>query len=79
MTNGKQLPAFPLEADPGTEPWPQRWGGESVTTLPPWRLLYCKRVIKIMYTLRWWLHFFANILGLLLQSDPCHGIMGSSF
>ena len=24
-TNGKQLPAFPLEALPGTEPWPQRW------------------------------------------------------
>ena len=24
-TNGKQLPAFPLEAIPGTEPWPQRW------------------------------------------------------
>ena len=24
-TNGKQLPAFPLEAVPGTEPWPQRW------------------------------------------------------
>ena len=24
-TNAKQLPAFPLEAMPGTEPWPQRW------------------------------------------------------
>ena len=24
-TNGKQLPAFPLEAVPGTEPRPQRW------------------------------------------------------
>ena len=24
-TNGKQLPAFPLEAVPGTVPWPQRW------------------------------------------------------
>ena len=24
-TNGKQLPAFPLEAIPGTEPRPQRW------------------------------------------------------
>ena len=24
-TNGKQLPAFKLEAVPGTEPWPQRW------------------------------------------------------
>ena len=24
-TNSKQLPAFPLEAVLGTEPWPQRW------------------------------------------------------
>ena len=24
-TNGKQLPAFPLEVGPGTEPRPQRW------------------------------------------------------
>ena len=26
LTNGKQLQAFPLEAVPGTEPRPQRWG-----------------------------------------------------
>ena len=25
LTNGKQLPAFPLEAVSGTEPWPQMW------------------------------------------------------
>ena len=25
LTNGKQLPAFQLEAMPGTEPQPQRW------------------------------------------------------
>ena len=24
-TNGKQLPAFPLKAMTGIEPWPQRW------------------------------------------------------
>ena len=24
-TNGKQIPAFPLEAGPGTKPRPQRW------------------------------------------------------
>ena len=30
-TNGKQLPAFPLEAVPGIEPQPQRWEA-SVTT-----------------------------------------------
>ena len=29
-TNGKQLPAFPLEAMPGTEPWPQREVGGSI-------------------------------------------------
>ena len=34
-TNGKQLPAFPLEAIQGIEPRPQRWEA-SVTTLPPW-------------------------------------------
>ena len=26
-TNGKQLPAFPIEVVRGTEPWPQRWEG----------------------------------------------------
>ena len=31
-TNGKQLPAFPLEAVPGTEARPQRW---KVRVLPP--------------------------------------------
>ena len=25
LTNGKQLPAFPLKAVTGIEPWPQRW------------------------------------------------------
>ena len=35
-TNDKQLPAFPLEAMPGTEPPASEVGGESVTTLPPW-------------------------------------------
>ena len=36
LTNGKQLPAFPLEAMPGIEPRASEVGGESVTTLPPW-------------------------------------------
>ena len=35
-TNSKQLPAFPLEAMPGTETPASEVGGESVTTLPPW-------------------------------------------
>ena len=38
--NGKQLPAFPLEAVPGIEPRPQRWE-VSVTTLPPWPPFPC--------------------------------------
>ena len=33
-TNGKQLPAFLLEAGLGTEPQSQV-GGESITALPP--------------------------------------------
>ena len=37
-TNSKQLPAFPLEAMPGTEPPASEVGGESVTTLPSWSL-----------------------------------------
>ena len=38
LTNGKQLPAFPLQAVTGIEPRPQRWEAESVITLPPWPL-----------------------------------------
>ena len=34
-TNGKQLPAFPLETVPGIEPRPQRWEAR-VLPLPPW-------------------------------------------
>ena len=37
-TNGKQLPAFPLEAMAGIEPRPQRWEARVFTTLPPWPL-----------------------------------------
>ena len=36
-TSGKQLPAFPLEARPGTEPPPQRWEARvlhSATVVP---------------------------------------------
>ena len=39
LTNGKQLPAFPLEAMMGIEPPASEVGGESVTTLPPWPLM----------------------------------------
>ena len=42
-TNGKQLPAFPLEAVPGTEPWPQRWGARVLPLWPP-ILLFIGRI-----------------------------------
>ena len=44
-TNGKQLPAFPLEAVPGIKPRSQEVGGESVTTLPPWPL---NKILKLI-------------------------------
>ena len=49
LTNGKQLPAFPLEAGSGTEPRLQsEVGGESVTTLPPWpQWAVCKDNYKL--------------------------------
>ena len=43
-TNGKQLPAFPLEAVPGTKHWPQRW---KARVLP---LCYCGPIILLMLT-----------------------------
>ena len=43
-TNGKQLPAFPLEAMPGIEPRPQRW---EARVLP-----LCHRGPKLAVTLR---------------------------
>ena len=47
-TNGKQLPAFPLEAVTGIEPQASEVGGESVTTLPPWpRYIYVKYTDKL--------------------------------
>ena len=39
LTNGKQLPAFPLKAVTGIEPPTSEVGGESVTTRPPWPLM----------------------------------------
>ena len=36
LTNGKQLPAFPLEAVSGIEPQPQRWEGRVLTILSWW-------------------------------------------
>ena len=33
-TNGKQLPAFPLEAMPGTEPQPHRWETRELPVTP---------------------------------------------
>ena len=47
-TNGKQLPAFPLEAVPGTQPQPQRWEARVIP------LCHCgpfKLYIEMMLTL----------------------------
>ena len=44
-TNGKQLPAFPLEAVTGIEPRASEVGGESVTTQPPWPLVFKLQLI----------------------------------
>ena len=38
LTNGKQLPAFPLKVGASTKPRSHRWEA-SVTTLPPWPLI----------------------------------------
>ena len=47
-TDGKQLPAFPLEAVLGTEPRPQRWeAGESVPTLTLWALMYSRTNLPV--------------------------------
>ena len=46
-TNGKQLPAFPLEAVPGTEPRPQRW---EVRVLPLCHRGPTKLTVKWMHT-----------------------------
>ena len=45
-TNGKQLPAFPLEAMPGSEPRPQRWEARVLPLchrgpLPTTNVAYC--------------------------------------
>ena len=49
-TNGKQLPAFPLEAMTGTEPRPQRWE-VSVTILPPWPLEGQRKPVQLVWSM----------------------------
>ena len=44
-TNGKQLPAFPLEVEQETEPQPQEVGGKSVTRFPWLKLVFEKNII----------------------------------
>ena len=48
-TNGKQLPAFPLETVPGTKPRPQRWEARVV---PLCHCGLCATHICILYILR---------------------------
>ena len=63
-TNGKQLPAFPLEAMPGTEPRRQRW---EVTTLPPWPLYNMLKAI-----LNCIVYFYSAQYLHVLQDSKCY-------
>ena len=60
LTNGQQLPAFPLEAVPGTEPRPQRWEARVLhsATVPSHNLLkmcncYFRKAYKTMASFRY--------------------------
>ena len=52
LTNGKQLPVFPLEAVPGTEPRPQRWEARV--------LLLCHCGPEMIYRLKYFQKFYQN-------------------
>ena len=54
-TNGKQLPALPLEAVPGTEPRPQRWEARVLSLchhgpLEPYKvfIIYFFKIVNIL-------------------------------
>ena len=61
-TNGKHLPAFPLEAVPGIEPRPQRW---EVRVLP-----LCHRGPRLIYdNLETW-----DNTGVIVATPACEAI-----
>ena len=51
-TNGKQLPAFPLEAVPGIEPRPQRWEARVLPLCHRGSLTESLRVLCYIYVIR---------------------------
>ena len=59
-TNGKQLPAFPLEAVPGIEPWPQRWEARVLPLCHHGPVFYISSTAKV-------------ILGQVLSIATCRG------
>ena len=59
LTNGKQLPAFPLEAVLGTEPRPQRWEARVLPLCHRGPLL--DAVNNILYPLSF-IHLFVLVL-----------------
>ena len=59
-TNGKQLPAVPLEAVPGTEPWPQRWEARVLPLCHHDPVFYISSTAKV-------------ILGQVLSIATCRG------
>ena len=50
-TNGKQLPAFLLEAMPGTKPWPQRWEARVLKQAYQWMFAVIVLVMKPIHTM----------------------------
>ena len=51
-TNGKQLPAFPLEAVPGIEPRPQRWEARVLPLFHRGPLLFPRNSTRFFYLKR---------------------------
>ena len=49
LTNGKQLPAFPLEAMPGTEPRPHRWEARVLPLCHRGPFCYRKKRSKLIF------------------------------
>ena len=63
LTNSKQLPDFPLEAMPGTEPWPQRWEARVLPLCHCGPFFTCKEGVHKNFKSR----ILVKMHGLLLQ------------
>ena len=70
-TNGKQLPAFPLEAMPGAEPWPQRWEAR-VLPLCHRKLVFkynCVKVFALNTEEKRHQHYFQNLCSASIKTS----------